>query len=59
MGWVVNGTTRPLYPREKDRVPTVHENGWAQGELNENEKLRPPLGCDPRAVQPAAIHHKD
>ena len=26
-GWVVNATTRPLYPRETDRVPTVQTPG--------------------------------
>jgi hypothetical protein len=23
-GWVVNTTPRPLYPRERDSVPTIH-----------------------------------
>jgi len=31
MGWVVNATTRPLYPRERDPVPIVQEAGWAPG----------------------------
>jgi len=29
--WVVNATSRPLYPRERDPVPTVQEAGWAPG----------------------------
>jgi hypothetical protein len=31
MGWVVNATPRPLYPRERDLVPTAQEAGWATG----------------------------
>ena len=31
MGWVVNTTPRPLYPRGKDPVPIVQEAGWAPG----------------------------
>jgi hypothetical protein len=31
MGWVVNVTPLPLYPREGDRVPIVQEVGWAPG----------------------------
>jgi hypothetical protein len=27
--WVVNATFRPLYPRERDPVPTAQEAGWA------------------------------
>jgi len=26
-GWVVKGTPRPLYPRERDLVPNVQEDG--------------------------------
>ena len=29
MGWMVNATLRPLYPRERDPVPTAQEAGWA------------------------------
>ena len=28
---MVNATPRPLYPRERDPVPTVEEAGWATG----------------------------
>ena len=31
MGWVVNATPRPLYPREGDPLPIVQEGGWAPG----------------------------
>jgi len=30
-GWLVNDTSRPLYPRERDLVPIVQEFGWAPG----------------------------
>ena len=29
--WMVNATPRPLYPQERDPVPTVQEAGWAPG----------------------------
>ena len=29
MGWVVNITPRPLYPREREPVPIVQEAAWA------------------------------
>ena len=28
MGWVLNATLRPLYPRKRDPVPTIQEAGW-------------------------------
>jgi len=31
MGWVVNVTPLPLYPRERDPVPILQEAGWAPG----------------------------
>ena len=31
MGWVVNATPRPLYPREKEPVSTAQEGGWDPG----------------------------
>ena len=30
-GGVVNATTRPLYPRERNHVPLLEEAGWAPG----------------------------
>jgi hypothetical protein len=30
-GWVVNATSRPLYPRERDPVPIVQEAGYTLG----------------------------
>ena len=31
MEWEVNATSRPLYPRKRDRVPTEQEPGWTRG----------------------------
>jgi hypothetical protein len=31
MEWVDSATPRPLYPRERDPVPTVQEAGWSSG----------------------------
>ena len=33
MGWVVNVTHRPLYPRERDPVPIVLVAVWAPGQV--------------------------
>jgi hypothetical protein len=33
MGWTVNATPRPLYPRERDSVPILQEAGWAPGSV--------------------------
>jgi hypothetical protein len=30
MGWVINITPRPFFPRERDPVPILQEAGWAQ-----------------------------
>jgi len=51
MGWVVNATPRPLYPRE--RPGTHRTGGWVgpRAVLDECGKSRPPLGFDPRTVQ--------
>jgi hypothetical protein len=29
MGWEVNATPRPLYPRETDLITIIQEAGWA------------------------------
>ena len=51
MGWVVNATPQPFYPRER---PGTH-CGWAPGPVwTVAESLAPPPGFDPRTVQPLA-----
>jgi len=32
MGWVVNVAPRPPYPRQREPVPTVEDDGWALGQ---------------------------
>jgi hypothetical protein len=57
MGWVVNTTPRPLYPRER---AGNHCIGWVgpRAGLDGCAKLAP-LGLDPRTVQPVAIRYTD
>jgi hypothetical protein len=33
MGWMVNTTFRPLYPRERDPVPIEQGAGWSPGSV--------------------------
>jgi hypothetical protein len=57
---VVNATPRPLYPRQRDPVPVVQEAGraprpvWTSAEISP-----PPMGIDPRTVQPVASRYTD
>ena len=51
-GRVVNVTLRPLYSRERNLVPILHEAWWAPGPVwtgrpRENLAFR---GCDPRTA---------
>jgi hypothetical protein len=53
-------TPWPLYPRERDTVPIVQDAGWASGPVwTGAEHSPPPLGFDPRTVQPVASRHTD
>ena len=58
MGWVVNATPRPLYPRE--RTGTHCTGGWVgpRAGLDEDKNLPPP-GLDPRTVQPVVSCYSD
>jgi hypothetical protein len=59
MGWVVNATPRRFTPR-KDPVSIVQEARWAAGPVwTGAENLAPPLGLDPRTVQPVASRYTD
>ena len=53
MGWVVNATPQPLYPRERDPVPIVQEAGWVPGPVwTGMENLAPdPLACSKSLYQ--------
>jgi hypothetical protein len=59
MGWVVNATPRPLYPRE--RPGTHFTGGWVgpRAGVDRYGKSRPPPGFDPRTVQPVASRYTD
>jgi hypothetical protein len=57
MGWVVNATLRPFYPREGDPVPILQEPGWVPGPVWNGVENFDLLGFDFRTVQPVAICH--
>ena len=44
MGWVINATPRPLYPREIDAVPIVQGAGFAPGPVWTGAEKRAPTG---------------
>jgi hypothetical protein len=53
MGWMVNATPRPLYPR----YSLYRWLDGPQGQSGWVRKILPPPGLDPRTVQPVAIHY--
>jgi len=55
MGWVVNATPRPHYPRERPGTHCI--GGWAG--LEGCGKSRHQPGLDPRTVQPVASRYTD
>jgi len=60
MGWVVNATPRPLYPRE--RPGTHYIGGWVcpTAGLDFAENLAPsPSGFDPQTVQLVVSRYTD
>jgi len=59
MGWVVNATPRPLYPRE--RPGTQCTAGWVgyRARLDGCGKSHPLLEFDPRTVQTVASRYTD
>jgi hypothetical protein len=59
MGWAVNATPRPLYPRQR---PGTHcRGGWVGPRVGLDGcwKSRPPPGFNPRTVQPIASRYTD
>jgi hypothetical protein len=48
MGWVVNATPRPLYPRETPGTHCIGDRVALRGGLDGCGKSRPPRGFDPR-----------
>jgi hypothetical protein len=57
MGWVVNATTRPLYPGKNTRYPLYGRLGGLQGRSGRVRKISPPTGFDPRTA-PACIESR-
>jgi hypothetical protein len=55
MGWVVNATPRPLYPRKRPDTHCI----WPQGRSRQVRQISPPPGFDPRADQPVASRYTD
>jgi len=55
-GWVVNATHRPLYSQERLATRML---GGPQGRSVLVWKISPPLGFDPRTVQPVASRYTD
>ena len=44
MGRVVNATYRPLYPQERDPVPTIQEVAWASEPVYGSAENLAPIG---------------
>jgi len=61
MGWVVNATPRPLYRRGKYWLPAVQYKrlGGPQGQSGRTCKISPPIGFDPRTLQPLTSRYTD
>ena len=59
MGWVINVTPRPLYPRIRNPIPIVEEAGWAPVSVWTGAKMSSPSGFDPRSAQSVASRNTD
>jgi hypothetical protein len=60
MGWVVNATPRPLYPRERPGIHCIEDWVGPRAGLDVCGKFRPPPpGFDPQTVQSVASRYTD
>ena len=59
MGWVVNATARPFYPRERTCAYYVGVWVGSGAGLDRCEKFPPPLEFDPQTVQPLTSRYTD
>ena len=59
MGWVVNATPRPLYPRERPGTHCIGSWVGPRTGLDRCGKFRLPPGFNPRTVQSVASHYTD
>ena len=57
-GWIVNATPQLHCPQQKTRYLLYKRLGGLQGRSRRMRKISPPLGFDPRKVQPVAAHRK-
>ena len=57
--WGISVTPRPLFTPGKTRYPLYRRLGGPQGWSGEVRKISPPLGLDPRTVQPVASRYTD
>jgi hypothetical protein len=55
----VNATPQPLYLRERPGTYLYRRLGRPQGWSGQVQKILPPLGFDPRTIQPIGIHYTD
>jgi len=55
MGWVVNATSQPLYPRERDPASIVYPKRRSE----RVQKISHPPGFDPPTLQPVAGRYTD
>jgi hypothetical protein len=54
MGWVINTTSRPLYPRKQTRCRFYRRLGGPQGQSGRAQKISSPE-FDPQTIQPARV----
>ena len=59
MGWVVNATPRPFYPRERPGTLCIRGGVGIRAGLDGCGKSRPPPGFDPRTLQHVASRYTD
>ena len=59
MGWVVNATPRPLYPRERPGTHCIGDWVGLRAGLDRCGKSCLPPGFDPQTVQPVANRYTD
>ena len=58
-GWGVRSRPGRSLPPEKTRYPLYRRLGGPQGRSGQVRKISPPLGFDPRTVQPVASRYTD
>ena len=56
---MVSVTPRPLFTPRKTRYPLSRRLGGPQGRSGQVRKISPPLGFDPRTVQPVTSRYTD